>query len=46
MSFYIRTVPAASREASDMIWNGQEMSEMVRIGEVAKIALRASKDCW
>ena len=46
MSFYIRTVPAASREASDMIWNGHETSGMVRIGDVANIALRASKDHW
>ena len=46
MSFCIRTVPAASRKASDMIWNGHEMSRMARTGDVENIALRASKDCW
>ena len=46
MSFCIRTVLAASREASDIIWNGQEMSGMVRTGDVAKIVVRASKDHW
>ena len=46
MSFCIRTALTASREASDMIWNGWEMSRIVRTGDVAKIALRASKDHW
>ena len=46
MSLCIRTAPVASKEALDMMWNGQEISGMARIGDVTKIALRMSKDRW
>ena len=45
MSFCIRTALAARREASDMIWKGQETSGIAKTGVVVKMALKVSKDC-
>ena len=39
MSFCIRTAPAARREASDIMWKGQEISGIAKTGEVVKMAL-------